>query len=254
MKKKQADSFDLEEYLKKGVEKTVLSIAKASVFHPSQAAFAAGFALAAKKAGSKRKALAAEGKHVPPFLICSITSACNLHCAGCYARNLSMCSDAAAKDDLDAAGWDRVFTEAEELGVSFILLAGGEPMLRRDVIEKTAEHKGILFAVFTNGTAVKDEDVAFFAAHRNVIPIISLEGDREFTDARRGAGVYDALDALAGRLRARGIAFAASVTVTTKNLREVTSPEFAGPLGERGYRGAIFVEYVPTDEKLSASS
>ena len=63
MKKKQSESFDLEEYLKKGVEKTVLSIAKASVFHPSQAAFAAGFALSAKKAGSKRKALAAEGKH-----------------------------------------------------------------------------------------------------------------------------------------------------------------------------------------------
>ena len=37
---------------------------------------------------------------------------------------------------LSAEEWDHIFEDAEEMGISFILLAGGEPMMRRDVIEK----------------------------------------------------------------------------------------------------------------------
>lgn len=75
------------------------------------------------------------GEHIPPFLIASITSQCNLHCAGCYSRCNEATVDAAPVKQLTGDEWNKVFTEAEDLGISFILLAGGEPMLRRDVIE-----------------------------------------------------------------------------------------------------------------------
>lgn len=52
------------------------------------------------------------------------------------------------------ADWKRVFEEAEDLGISFILLTGEEPMLRRDVIEAAAKKQDILFPIFTNGTFV----------------------------------------------------------------------------------------------------
>lgn len=48
-----------------------------------------------------------------------------------------------------------LFTEAEELGIGFILLAGGEPFLRLDVLEEAATHHKILFPIFTNGTIVR---------------------------------------------------------------------------------------------------
>ena len=49
--------------------------------------------------------------------------------------------------------------------------------------------------------------------------------------------------------KARGLIFGASVTVTTQNLREVTSDAFLQKLSDRGCKAVIFVEFVPvTDE------
>ena len=49
----------------------------------------------------------------------------------------------------------------------------------------------------------------------------------------------------------RGLIFGASVTVTTKNYKEVTSDEFLGSLADRGCKAVIFVEYVPVTEESS---
>ena len=50
-------------------------------------------------------------------------------------------------------------------------------------------------------------------------------------------------------LSRKGILFGASVTVTTENIREVTSPEFVGVLAERGCRLIIYIEFVPVTEE-----
>ena len=83
----------------------------------------------------------------------------------------------------------KIFQEAEDLGVSFILLAGGEPMLRWDVIESAGKMKNIMFPVFTNGTFMTDKHLGLLEKCRNIVPVISIEGEREETDNRRGAGV-----------------------------------------------------------------
>ena len=84
---------------------------------------------------------------------------------------------------------------------------------------------------------------------RNLIPVISIEGEREVTDTRRGKGIYDRLIASMDEFHRRGLLFGASVTVTTENLREVTSEAFLKSLSDRGCRVMIFVEFVPvTDE------
>lgn len=67
--------------------------------------------------------------------IASITSKCNLHCAGCYSRCNHATTDSEPVSQLTSEQWLRIFDEADELGISFILLAGEEPMLRRDIIE-----------------------------------------------------------------------------------------------------------------------
>ncbi|MBO6231509.1 MAG: radical SAM protein [Ruminiclostridium sp.] len=243
------NNFDLQEYLVEGVERVVADALRASLKNPKESAFMLKFAAASKAASKKRIAAEKQGLHIPSFLIASITSSCNLHCAGCYSRCNESTTDAEPVSQLSDVEWSRIFDEADELGISFIILAGGEPTIRRDVIEAAGKKQSILFPVFTNGTFISERYFELFDKCRNLIPIMSIEGGRDVTDARRGSGIYDRLIANMTELKRRGLVFGASVTVTTENAEEVSSDRFLGELEKLGCKAVIFVEYVPvTDE------
>ena len=243
------ETFDLQAYLTKGVETVVADALRATLKDPRESAFLLKFAAASKAASKKRLEAEAAGEHIPSYLIASITSACNLHCAGCYSRCTNATVDAAPVSQLSDEEWLRLFDEADELGISFILLAGGEPMLRRDIIEAAGKKPNILFPIFTNGTFIDRRYFELFDRCRNLVPILSIEGEKAITDARRGKGVYDRQIANMDEFHRRGLIFGASVTVTTQNLKEVSSEAFLKKLSDRGCRAVIFVEFVPvTDE------
>ena len=242
------DTFVIQTYMTKGVERVVSDALKATFKDPRESAFMVKFAAASKKASKKRRAAEDAGEHIPPFLIASITSKCNLHCAGCYSRCNHATVDADPVSQLSSSEWFRIFDEADDLGISFILLAGGEPMLRRDIIEAAGKKPGILFPIFTNGTFMDERYFDLFDRCRNLIPIMSIEGEKEVTDARRGSGIYDRLIANMDELHRRGLIFGASVTVTTQNIREVSSDDFLKKLSDRGCKAVIFVEFVPVTE------
>ena len=184
------ETMDIQEYLTAGVEDLTKNVVKVTLKNPAQSIFMARFAAVSQAASRKRKASEKAGEHVPAFLIASITSSCNLHCAGCYARAVHSCADAEPVAQLSAEEWGHVFEEAEEMGISFILLAGGEPMIRRDVIEMAGNRQNILFPIFTNGTLINDTYISMLKKYRNLIPIFSVEGKEKQTDVRRGEGVY----------------------------------------------------------------
>ena len=240
--------FDIQEYMTHGVERVVSDAIKATLKNPKESAYMAKFALATKAASKKRAKLEAEGEHIPPFLIASITSSCNLHCAGCYSRCNDATQDTEPVAQLSDDEWLRVFDEASDLGVSFILLAGGEPLLRKGVIEAAGKKQDILFPIFTNGTYMADKYFDMFDKNRNLVPIMSIEGEKEATDTRRGEGVYDKLVSNMDELNRRGLIYGASVTVTTENLKDVSSEEFIGMLSDKGCKAVIFVEFVPVTE------
>ena len=240
--------FDLQAYMTRGVEQLVADAIRATLKNPKQSAFFLKFALASRASSKKRAQAEANGDHVPPFLIASITSQCNLHCAGCYSRCNHATVDAAPVSQLTADEWARIFGEADEMGISFILLAGGEPMLRYDVIEKAGKKSGILFPIFTNGTFLGPQYLELFDRCRNLIPILSIEGEREITDARRGEGIYDEQMRNMDLLHENGLIFGASITVTTENIAEVTSEEFIGELVSRGCKLVLFIEFVPVTD------
>ena len=242
------EGFDLQNYLIEGVEGVVKEAIKATIKNPRESAFMLKFAAASRAASKKRRKAEDNGEHIPPFLIASITSSCNLHCAGCYSRCNHATVDSEPVKQLSGEEWLRIFGEADDMGISFILLAGGEPMLRRDIIEAAGSRQNILFPIFTNGTYMDEEYFGLFDRCRNLVPIMSIEGSRELTDSRRGSGIYDRLMANMEEFRKRGLIFGASVTVTTKNYAEVTSEEFLGDLAERGCKAVIFVEYVPVSK------
>lgn len=240
--------FSLEKYLTGGVENIVKGAVRATLKDPKESAFMARFALASKSASKKRAEAETEGEHIPPFLIASITSSCNLHCAGCYARHNHACTDEKATAQLTDGEWKNIFMEAKELGIGFILLAGGEPLIRRDILEAAGEIPEILFPVFTNGTLVDDEYIKLFDRSRNLVPVFSIEGEREKTDGRRGTGVYQKLVSAMDKMQENHLIFGASVTVTTENLRETVADDFLEDLRIRGCKAVFYVEFVPVSE------
>ena len=243
------ERFDLQKYLTEGVEQVVKDALKATVRDPRESAFLIKFAAACAVAAGRREKNEKAGLHVPSYLISSITSSCNLHCEGCYSRANDATTDCAPFMQLTDEEWLRIFREAEELGVSFILLAGGEPMLRWDVIESAGKMKNILFPVFTNGTFMGDKHLELLDRCRNIVPVISIEGEREETDARRGEGVFDTVTDKMDKLCERGIIYGVSVTVTKENMEKAYSDAFLDSLRSRGCKAVFYIEFVPVSDE-----
>lgn len=244
-----SEKFDVNAYMTEGVERIVKDSLRMTFKNPRETAFLVKFAAASAKASKIREEAERKGEHVPTFLICSITSNCNLHCAGCYSRANHATKDCLPVNQLSDEDWLSIFDQAEEMGISFILLAGGEPMIRRDIIEAAGKKQNIIFPVFTNGTMMDERYMKLFDKCRNLIPIVSIEGRREATDARRGEGIHQIQMKNMDFFQKKNLLFGASITVTTDNLKEVSNREFLDSLVERGCKVMIYVEFVPVTEE-----
>jgi MoaA/NifB/PqqE/SkfB family radical SAM enzyme len=205
-------------------------------------------AMSLKKGAKKRECNEKRGTHIPPFLIASVVSNCNLTCAGCYARANGSCNNGRQTDGMTTAAWRRVFKQTARTGISFVLIAGGEPLLKKDIIKAAASCKSTLFPVFTNGTLINDDYIKLFDKNRNIIPILSIEGDAVRTDKRRGAGVADRIETVMAKFKEKNILFGTSITVTTENQMQVTQKKFAAELREKGCGLVFYVEYVPAEK------
>jgi MoaA/NifB/PqqE/SkfB family radical SAM enzyme len=207
-----------------------------------------GMSALAKIAFQRRQALrrqAAErrGGTVPSVLIASVTRRCNLDCAGCYAKRIRPAGEGRA--ELTDDRFMELFEEASRLGVGAILVAGGEPFLRPELLERIASMRGIVAPVFTNGTLLDDEAAKLFGPNSSLVPVFSVEGDELFTSERRGSGVHEAVLSGIGRVRDKRGLFGLSVTVTSRNANLVLSPNFLCALAGLGAAGLFLVEYVP---------
>ena len=106
----------------------------------------------------------------------------------------------------------------------------------------------MIFPIFTNGTMIDEDYLNLFNKHRNLIPVLSIEGDAEKTDARRGAGVSKKIGQATECLKERNILFGVSITVTTKNQNDVTESSFVETLRENGCGLVFYIEYVPVEK------
>ena len=106
--------FDIQEYMTKGVETVVRDAMRATLKNPKESLYMVKFAAASKAASKKRKEAEKNGEHIPPFLIASITSNCNLHCAGCYSRCNHATTDEAPVSQLKGEEWLKIFDEADD--------------------------------------------------------------------------------------------------------------------------------------------
>ena len=242
--------IDLTAYMSGSIRRIMEKAYKNVLSNPREAKFAFKMQqLFAKSEKRRRRVKEQEGFDVPPFLISSIATQCNLHCKGCYARSNGIAQDdaTARKTTLSPEQWKQIFIESAEMGINFSLLAGGEPMMRKDILEAVAEVKDMIFPIFTNGTLIGPSYLDFLRRHLNMVPIISIEGTAIGTDARRGQGVFRRAMQSMEMLKAEDLFFGTSITVTTENIAQVTSSAFIDQLRGYGCKIVFFIEYVPTE-------
>jgi MoaA/NifB/PqqE/SkfB family radical SAM enzyme len=193
----------------------------------------------------------ADGVQVPPFLVLSVTSKCNLRCAGCFAGDIGTVTAAPAQPGLTVGDWSRVVDEAIRLGVIAFVIAGGEPFLLPGIVNLFRDHPDRLFVVFTNGTALKASDYQVLRNCSNTAVVVSIEGDRDLTDLRRGRGVFEKALGSLDRLRNAGVLTGISVTVGRANIEYWSQPENIDGLLKHSGPLAFFIEEIPTGNDKS---
>ena len=213
---------------------------------PSQARFFLRMLRSQREAAQTRQQWGIEGLHVPPFLIVSVTNGCNLQCKGCYAQAHAQNRPLGA--ELSEDKLRSVIAEARELGISAILLAGGEPFVRRELIIITRDFPEIIFPVVTNGTLLDDTLIQKLKGQRNVWPVLSIEGLERDTNGRRGNGIYQRVQTAMKKLKDNGIFFGCSLTITRSNVSTITDERFMQDLIKAGGKIFFFVEYVSVNE------
>lgn len=178
--------------------------------------------------------------NIPWAILMDPTSACNLHCTGCWAAEYGN------KMNLTYEELDDIVNQANALGCYFFLYTGGEPLVRKaDLIRLCEAHPDCEFSAFTNATLIDEAFANEMLRVKNFIPAISAEGFEESTDSRRGQGTYQKIMRAMKILKDKKLPFGISACYTSANVYDVGSEEYFDKMVEWGAKFCWFFTYMP---------
>lgn len=178
--------------------------------------------------------------NIPWAILLDPTSACNLHCTGCWAADYGHSLNLTYEDI------DSIINQGVELGTHVYIYTGGEPMVRKkDLIRLCEAHPDCAFLCFTNATLIDEEFCQDVLRVKNFVPAISAEGSEETTDARRGAGTYQSIVKAMKLLKSHGLPFGISACFTSQNAESIASEEYFDWLIEQGALFCWIFTYMP---------
>ena len=184
--------------------------------------------------------------NIPWIILLDPTSACNLHCIGCWAAEYGY------KQNLSNEVMDKIVAQGRELGVHAYLFTGGEPLVRKkDIIALCEKYPDCAFHAFTNATLIDDEFCQDLLRVKNFIVSVSLEGDEKATDSRRGEGTYQKVIKAMDLMHSYHIPYGLSICYTANNYKSVTSDEFLDMIIDKGAVFAWYFHYMPVGMNAS---
>ncbi len=184
--------------------------------------------------------------NIPWAILLDPTSACNLHCTGCWAAEYGN------KLNLSFDEIDDIIRQGKEMGVYLYIYTGGEPMVRKkDLIRLCEKHDDCIFLCFTNGTLIDEAFADEMLRVKNFVPAISLEGFGPATDSRRGTGVYDKVLSAMELLHKKKLFYGISSCYTSMNWDSITSEEYYDMLIEKGAYFIWYFHYMPVGNDAS---
>lgn len=178
--------------------------------------------------------------NIPWLILFDPTSACNMHCTGCWSGTYGH------KHNLTYEDMSKIITQGKELGVYLYMMTGGEPLVRKkDILRLAEEHNDVELSIYTNSTLIDEEFCKEVVRLGNITFQLSIEGTPETNDERRGEGHYEAVMNAMDLLKKHGILFGTSICYTRHNIEAVTSDEFLRMIADKGARFGFYFHYMP---------
>ena len=184
--------------------------------------------------------------NIPWAILLDPTSACNLHCTGCWVAEYGN------RLNLTFEEIDDIIRQGKNMGIYMYIYTGGEPMVRKnDLIRLCEKHSDCIFLAFTNGTLIDEKFADEMLRVKNFVPAISLEGFQEATDGRRGQGVYGKATQAMELLHRKKLLYGISSCYTRVNFESITSEAYYDSLIEMGAYFIWYFHYMPVGNDAS---
>ncbi len=175
----------------------------------------------------------------PAFVMISVTENCNLACSGCWVS-------AGGKKSLSLQQLDGIILSSKQKGSFFFGILGGEPLMYKGLLDVMAKHSDCYFQLFTNGILLTEEVAMRLRKMGNVTPLISIEGLKEESDARRGKNdVFERTLAGIRACRKAKLIFGAAASICKSNYNDLVSREYIELIAKEGAHYLWYYIYRP---------
>ena len=182
----------------------------------------------------------AEGKpFFPAFVMISVTESCNLRCSGCWVS-------VGGRKQLSVEQLSGIINESKQQGSYFFGILGGEPLMYKGLLDVIEQHPDCYFQIFTNATLITDEIAQRMSRLGNITPLISIEGLREESDARRGRdNVYDRTLSGLRACRKAKLIFGVAASIGQSNFDELVTRKHIEDMAREGAAYLWYYIYRP---------
>lgn len=186
-----------------------------------------------------------------------VTNICNLNCIGCYSYDRTRnCTD-----KLTLENYSYILSELAKNGVETVTISGGEPLIRKDIIEicRYAKDKAKISVLnlITNGTLYDEEQIKQLKKYVDALAV-SIDGySTENSQFLRDAGSFQKAVEFVRRVKELGLPVSILPTLHKKNIKAIgeymkLSRELQVPISFSLLTcSGELKDFIPTDQDLS---
>ena len=153
--------------------------------------------------------------------IIDVNSNCNLNCSNCANAHIN------CRENIN---WslEEIQSVIDSLKpyTRLIFISGGEPYMNRNLITAMEINSDIEFVTFTNGSMKKQYEELIRKKLNNVFVMVSIDGNQQYHDYKRGIGVYQNAVNTVKFLRENGYLCGISSVVEENNIDLLFSKEY----------------------------
>lgn len=175
----------------------------------------------------------------PAFVMISVTETCNLRCSGCWVSPNG-------RKQLSTEQLNGIIEQSKAQGSYFFGILGGEPLMYKGLWDVLERHSDCYFQLFTNATLITDDIAERMRRLGNITPLISIEGLKEESDARRGRdNVYERTLAGLRACRKAKLIFGVAASIGRSNYDELVSRKHIEDMAREGAAYLWYYIYRP---------
>lgn len=157
--------------------------------------------------------------------IFELTGRCNFNCKMCYVHNQSQQDVAAMQQkELSVSQWVKIAEQAREAGLVFLLLTGGEAMLRKDFLQlyQKLSTMGFRLVINSNGSLLTQSVLDCFSKYPPARVNVSVYGaSNESYQSLCGVSAHDRVVQGIHALRQMDVPVRILMTITPDNVQDM---------------------------------